>query len=316
MKQTYAKEPTFGGVAGWKRITEFKDQAKPSLWGSQGVSPMGALQGSLGSCWFLAAASALAEHPARIKTLFANTNYPANGVFLLHFYLKGERVAVTVDDKLPYSKGTNKMYTNYGVEKVVNTNMSDNGAWWLPIMEKAWGKFFGSFDNINGGFESEALRKMSNVPVLDFKPSKLGADAVFRQATMYDKKGYTMTTGCCARKYGDLYGGHAYTLIGTVTLKTGGGTVRLMKIRNPHGREVYTGPWCDKCKEWTPELRMQAGMVNKNDGIFHIPVEEYIQTFDTWTVALFDNWKVAKARGNTKAVNKMQTFKIKAAAAG
>lgn len=38
----------------------------PNLWGEKGVLPTGTRQGKLGDCWFLAAASAIAEHPDRI----------------------------------------------------------------------------------------------------------------------------------------------------------------------------------------------------------------------------------------------------------
>ena len=51
----------------------------PSLWGDKGVLPLAAVQGSVGDCWFLAAAAAVAETPSRIYSLFENTSYPKNG---------------------------------------------------------------------------------------------------------------------------------------------------------------------------------------------------------------------------------------------
>lgn len=157
---------------------------------------------------------------------------------------------------------------------------------------------------------------MTNAPVISFSPGQMSADDIFDKATQFDKAGYTMATGCCARKFGGLYGGHAYTLIGTKTVKKADGkVVRLMKIRNPWGTEVYKGPWCDSCSEWTPDTRAQAGMTNANDGVFHIPVEEYALTFNTWTVAAVDpEWNVAKATWNKPG--QMQAFKIKAPADG
>ena len=56
-------------------------EGQPSLWGSKGVLPDGVVQGSLGDCWFLAAASALAEHPERIHKIFTNTDYSEEGIY-------------------------------------------------------------------------------------------------------------------------------------------------------------------------------------------------------------------------------------------
>ena len=67
----------------FKRPTEL--QKKPSLWGKNGVSPAGVKQGSLGDCWFLASASAIAEYPERIKKIFTNKAYPKSGIFEFNF---------------------------------------------------------------------------------------------------------------------------------------------------------------------------------------------------------------------------------------
>ena len=84
----------------------------------------------------------------------------------------------------------------------------------------------------------------------------MSADEAFAKASDYDSLHFTMTTDCCARDFGHLYSGHAYTLLGTAAItKKDGSKVRLMKIRNPHGSERYTGPWCDTCEEWTDDYK-------------------------------------------------------------
>lgn len=81
--------------------------------------------------------------------MFQNTAYPANGIFLNWFYQGGERLAIVVDDDLPY---THFMKDYTGEEYTpVNSRKSSNGAWWLPILEKSWCKMYGNCDNINGG---------------------------------------------------------------------------------------------------------------------------------------------------------------------
>ena len=58
-------------ISDWEPPTEIVGHS--SLWGPNGISPAGVYQSLvLGDCWFLSAASALAEHPARIEKLFSN----------------------------------------------------------------------------------------------------------------------------------------------------------------------------------------------------------------------------------------------------
>ena len=52
----------------------------------------------------LAAAAALAEWPDRIRSIFLEDSYPADGQFKLKMYYKGEQHIVEVDDLFPVDK--------------------------------------------------------------------------------------------------------------------------------------------------------------------------------------------------------------------
>ena len=56
----------------WERATAL-DGPKRTLFG-KGISPDDAIQGAIGNCWFIAAASAVAEVPGRMEKTFLNTN--------------------------------------------------------------------------------------------------------------------------------------------------------------------------------------------------------------------------------------------------
>jgi len=65
-------------IESWKRAFDIKkwsnNKEPSSLWGSKGILPAGIAQGGLGDCWWMAVASALAEHPERIKKIFSNVD--------------------------------------------------------------------------------------------------------------------------------------------------------------------------------------------------------------------------------------------------
>lgn len=65
-------------------------------------------------------------------------------MFNFNFHTKGKVLKVTIDDKLPVKKWGSGFAP-------VNSRKSPNGAWWGPIIEKAAGKFYGRFENMNGG---------------------------------------------------------------------------------------------------------------------------------------------------------------------
>ena len=60
-----------------------------NFWGNFGILPDGARQGALGDCWLLASAAALAEHPNRIKQVFANRESNEEGFYILELWFLG-----------------------------------------------------------------------------------------------------------------------------------------------------------------------------------------------------------------------------------
>ena len=130
---------------GYKRVPELLNNngAKISLWGEYDVRPAAVVQGSLGDCWWLAAAAALGEWPERVHKLFkggrdADTE---KGIYELEMFRNGEAVSVVVDDILPYVWESTP----------VNANRSPNKAWWVPIAEKAAAKYYGTYENMDLG---------------------------------------------------------------------------------------------------------------------------------------------------------------------
>lgn len=96
-----------------------------------------------------------------------------------------------------------------------------------------------------------------------------------------------MTAACMKKAYG-LITGHAYTILGVVKLEEGGKTVaHLVKLRNPWGKEKYTGDWHDDDSKWTDDLKKQAKLVSADDGIFHMPFKNFRHAFTAYEVLYY-----------------------------
>lgn len=87
----------------WKRATELNINPK-SLFGD-GISVDDINQGYIGNCWFMAAASAVAETPGRLESVFLNTETDLNsqGIYAVNFYALGVPHSIVIDDQLPMS---------------------------------------------------------------------------------------------------------------------------------------------------------------------------------------------------------------------
>ena len=103
----------------WKRASAMGSDK--SLFG-KGISPAGMVQGSIGNCWFMAAASAVAEVPGRMEKVFLNTDNKLNsaGIYGVNLYTLGVPHTVIVDDFIPQlQEGENMVnhFANHGPDK-------------------------------------------------------------------------------------------------------------------------------------------------------------------------------------------------------
>lgn len=165
----------------------------------------------------------------------------------------------------------------------------------MPLMEKAYAKLDQDYQRIIGGNGFEGLRTLTGMPTtaINLPGSRASAAqiaAAWNLIKPMAKQDYPMTTGCChsRRPYGNLYSGHAYTLLNLVELSNG---QKLAKIRNPHHREKYNGAYKDSDSRWTAALKREAGFTaTANDGVFFMPWEKYATNFRRVSVSLYQKY--------------------------
>jgi len=142
------------------------------------VQPNGIIQGEIGSCGFVAAAAALAAVPGRIEKIFLNNKneLSKNGIYGVNFYSLGVPHTVIVDDYLPFrtDEDTGKLDSWLAL-------LSDDGAVWGMMLEKAFAKYHGNYKHIGGTIPVYALRTLYGAPWERLRRENYTADWIWKK---------------------------------------------------------------------------------------------------------------------------------------
>ncbi|RNA23343.1 calpain-5-like, partial [Brachionus plicatilis] len=114
-------------------------------------------QGYLGNCWFIAGCAAITFMPELFdKVVPKNQTCHGSGysgIFHFRFWIYGVWHDVVVDDYLPVWQHSNQL--------VFCSNREEPNEFWAALLEKAYAKVCGSYENLEGGFTTDALIDMS-----------------------------------------------------------------------------------------------------------------------------------------------------------
>ncbi|XP_039711137.1 calpain-12 [Pteropus medius] len=260
----------------WMRPHEFC--AEPQFI-CEDMSRTDVCQGSLGNCWFLAAAASLTLYPRllwRVVPPGQGFRDGYAGVFHFQLWQFGNWVDIVVDDRLPVREG-----------KLMFVRSEQRNEFWASLLEKAYAKLHGSYEVMRGGHMNEAFVDFTGGvgEVLYLRQDTPGLFSALRHAlakeslvgatALSDRGEYRTEDG--------LVKGHAYSVTGTHKVSLGFTKVRLLRLRNPWGRVEWTGAWSDSCPRWDalPAEWRDALLVKKEDGEFWMELRDFLCHFDT-----------------------------------
>ena len=194
---------------------------------------------------------------------------------------------------------------------------------WVPFLEKAYAKIHGSYNAISGGHIAEAFLDLTGAPTLQVGWHAGRADAEM-SSNMYNDprklwedlkrwRRQKLPMGCATdRSAGGLIGCHAYSILDVQELTNVGvdffrdrlvkgtlgnvsgfteydGKLRLIRVRNPHGKGEWKGEFSDKCKNWQKLLTDSGISLPRtmfNDGTFWIGYDDFLLGFSNIDVVL------------------------------
>ena len=163
----------------WKRA--YDAMPNKTLFGS-GISPDDINQGNLGDCWFLAAASSIAEFQGRMEKVFLNDKNESNsalnrpGIYGVNLFTLGVPHTVIVDDYLPLHSDNRTLFAKPG----------DDSSLWVVILEKAFAKYYGNYKHIHGGLPELAIRTMTGGPFHKYHNYEFTVNELWTFIVMHD----------------------------------------------------------------------------------------------------------------------------------
>jgi hypothetical protein len=194
---------------------------------------------------------------------------------------------------------------------------------WVPFLEKAYAKIHGSYQAISGGHVAEAFLDLTGAPTLQIvwhagRAAAEGSSSVYNDPKKLweDLKRWRrqkLPMGCGTdSSAGGLIGMHAYSILDVRELTNVGvdffrdrlvkgtlgnvsgfteydGKLRLLRVRNPHGKGEWKGEFSDKCKTWQTLLDdsgISLPRTMSDDGTFWIGYDDFLLGFSNIDVVL------------------------------
>ncbi|XP_055256786.1 calpain-14 [Moschus berezovskii] len=227
----------------WRRPPELHSNP---LFYSAKAKRLDLCQGLVGDCWFLAALQALSLHQdilSRVVPLNQSFTEQYAGIFQFWFWHFGKWVPVVVDDRLPVNEAG----------QLVFVSSTYKNLFWGALLEKAYAKLSGSYEDLQRGQVSEALVDFTGGVTMTINLAEAPDNLwdVLTRAT-YSRTLIGCQTHCGKERVleNGLVDGHAYTLTGIRKVTTRHGPEYLVRLRNPWGKIEWRGDWSDSSSMW------------------------------------------------------------------
>ncbi|CAK83679.1 unnamed protein product (macronuclear) [Paramecium tetraurelia] len=235
------------------------------------IGPQDIIQGQLGNCYLLASISALGNRrPDLLLDVFITRAINEQGIYCIRLCIDGIWKAIYVDDYFPVYPNLTPIFTK-----------AKNNAIWVMVLEKAWAKLFGSYQNSAAGSMQEVLRALTGAPtevIWTQSPDFIAqlrrclANKVIMVAATQSSDIQPITQG--------LVPNHAYSVLKIRQINhPKRGQVELLKLRNPWGKKEWTGDWGQDSPLWTPQLRQELKLDKEDSGVFYMDVGSFMQQF-------------------------------------
>ena len=162
---------SFHQVSQWLRISNVaplnNDDRKLPWTIFSSPQPSDIQQGALGNCWLIAALTLISEQPRLLQHILLTKTINPEGVYLVRICHNGLWKTIIVDDCFPCTKYKHLVFTQAKRRQL-----------FVPLIEKACAKLFGSYASLKRGNMGEGLQLLTGAPCdyIDLQPTDYALD--------------------------------------------------------------------------------------------------------------------------------------------
>ncbi|CAF1334029.1 unnamed protein product [Adineta ricciae] len=268
-------------VAKWLRINDISQSRTDTNYSwrvcSSNPQAVDIEQGQLGDCWLLAALSLITERPGMLRRVLLTQTINPQGTYLVRICHNGLWKNILVDDYFPCTDRNRLAFSR-----------ARKGQLFVPLIEKACAKVFGSYESLRRGSTAEGLQLLTGAPChqIDLNPYKKKPDPslVWDQLLSACQSKLLIGVSTCRndlkieeyQRIG-IEPNHAFSLL----LATKVSNYRYVLIRDPHGNTKYSD-------NSIVNSQLQAIYeTNHTLGIFWISFEKFLHYFDSLTISTY-----------------------------
>jgi hypothetical protein len=131
--------------------------------------------------------------------------------------------------------------------------MNENETW-VPLIEKAFAKFYGNYSYIEGGFTMEAVEDLTGgTSSLYILKDFIDTSHLWEEFVRKERRDKLWAVSFLQSAKGSgahgLLTGHAYSVLKAAEYNG----KKFVVVRNPWGKGEWEGAWADGSHEWTKE---------------------------------------------------------------
>ncbi|GMF45269.1 unnamed protein product [Phytophthora fragariaefolia] len=294
-----------------------------------GTDPDDVRVGRLNDAWLLSALSIMAASGGvddgkvdpLIDRLFVTKQTSLTGAYALRLYQNCQWETIIVDDHFPVLyNAAEREAAGLEADDDADLSVSAGAAFahsrdfeelWVPLVEKAFAKYYGGYAALESGYVHHALRILSGCECEEvfLAPAARGAlkKTLWHQLKLFRKNRFLLGAASLPSEHADpaLHASglvfDACYVIYDVRDVDG---AQLLQLRNPPGdHQEWKGDWSDGSRLWTRRLRKRLGVRKGNDtgsdNTFWMSFDDFCHAFralyvcrdydpDKWTVKTMD----------------------------
>ncbi|KAF0687209.1 Aste57867_21065 [Aphanomyces stellatus] len=279
-----------------------------------GTDPDDVRFGRLNDGWFLSAVSIMAASGGVddgkvdpvIDNLFITKQTSLTGAYAVRLFKNSQWETVIVDDYFPVLDDSHKMDVGAGA---AFGHSRDFAELWVPILEKAYAKYYGGYAALEQGFVHHALTALTGYDSEEIFLSAASRGArkktLWKSLLSHKTNRFMMGAGTITSDNADheildtgLVFGACYCIYDVREIDGH----QLLKLRNPPGDHAeWRGDWGDDSPLWTRRLKKHLGVLaNANDNTFWMSFDDFCNAFRCLYVCKYydpDKWKTVTCHG-------------------